>query len=104
MKTSPPVLVEASPPQLERLPRPAPLSLRKLEFEAWAFENAKGDHDAAALMKRIEETPLITMEPRFYENLGVNVDEMWRFIEDLMSLVEAYEQLIRGEDDEDPGD
>ncbi len=72
-----------------------------MEFEAWAFENAKGDHDAAALMKRIEETPLITLEPRFYENLGVNMDELWRLMEDLMSLVEAYEVLLLGEPDED---
>ena len=72
-----------------------------MEFEAWAFENAKGDHDAAALMKRIEETPLITLEPRFYENLGVNMDELWRLMEDLMSLVEAYEVLLLGEPNED---
>ncbi len=99
MKTSAPILVEAAPPTIKRLPRPDQLSLLKLEFDAYAFENAKGDHDAAALMKLLEKTPVIIMLPRYYQNLGHNTSEFIRFIEQLMALVEAYEAMIEGEDE-----
>jgi len=95
LKTSPPVLVEASPRQLVKLPRPDPLSMREVKFEVYSKKNAD------ELAARIKETPLITLTPRYYENLGLNFGEIVRYIKAVQAWGEANENLAVDEEDDD---
>jgi len=69
--------------------------MREVRFEVYSKKNAD------ELAERIQQTPLIALEPRYYENLGVNFSDITRYIKAIQALVEAYENLAVDEEDDD---
>lgn len=96
LKVAPPTLVAGAPEQRIRLPRPDPLVLRELEWFIYSQKNLE------ALERKVGDSALICLVPRDYEDLALNMAELFRYIKQLQAMIEAYERLYV--DDEDAGD
>lgn len=98
LKVAPPILVEAAPEQKIRLTRPDPMVLRELEWFVYSQKNIE------LLRKKVEDTALLCLVPRDYEDLGLNLADIVRYIQQLQAMIEGYEKLYVDEPDEDAGD
>ncbi len=78
-----------------KLPRPEPIPKREVKWEVYS------DLTEEELLKRITETALLCMIPRHYENLGLTMADIKRYILQLQAMVKAYEKLYVEADDED---
>ncbi len=81
-----------------KLPRPEPIPEREVKWEVYS------DLTEEDLLKRITETALLCLVPRNYENLGLTMADIKRYILQLQAMVKAYEKLYVEADDEVPGD